>query len=175
MFYSFWLQFLYRSSFSVDWCYWGRTCWLCSTNDVFRMEKERMISLDEMEVLEKACTKGPWYIQKIDSDAGYSSFQAYNCKSENGPSTCELASDYSQAKKDIEFTIGARDFVPWAIARIRELELPDQREMELLRKIEKLIIRNAKLEPVVSTAMNMWDQDRVSSALALALEELEKE
>ncbi len=101
------------------------------------------MNLDEMEKLEKEATKGPW--------------DNLHCFNGWWVGNIQVASDGCMYESDAKFIAASREFVPWAIKRIRELETGGQRELELLRKIEKLISRNAKLEPVVKAAMAFED------------------
>lgn len=86
-----------------------------------------MISLDEMEELEKACTKGSW--KSLD-------IMPWNPQ-EYGPlgygKIIFQGNEVPFTFADAKFIGKARDFVPWAIKRIRQLEANEKALRAMLK------------------------------------------
>lgn len=71
-----------------------------------------MLTLDEMEELEKIVAPGPWHWDQ----------HGKALIREKGVLICFSSSEDKIPCQDLEFITTAREWVPWAIARIRELE-----------------------------------------------------
>lgn len=93
------------------------------------------MNLDEIEKLEREATKGPWYPDK----QGFGMCYAIHSKNKAicGKGFCE---DNPEAvfidQNDAKFIAAAREFVPWACKRIREIRTIDAGNLDYIRKLE---------------------------------------
>ena len=86
------------------------------------------MTLDEMEALEKAATPGPWITDyAVHIGTGIETLAIYHWPTEVHcveiiESPDEMYSECIHNEGDWKFIAASREFVPWAIKRIRTLE-----------------------------------------------------
>ena len=78
------------------------------------------MNIDEMEALEQQATKGPWVIYNHET-LPYGIHSKYVAIAGQGFSP-EIREPVNIHIADARFIISSREFVPWAIKRIREFE-----------------------------------------------------
>lgn len=139
------------------------------------IDKTKVPTLEEMAALEQAATQGPWTVKRIaygDSDVGEPPCRF--AEDDESADEAMLVAGGAQIAFEpdghatvVRFAAAARAWVPWALARIKELEAGYVKS-ELDRSIEVIIggkIRLFKENIVLKSRIDELERDLVEAAM----------